>query len=43
MFTKHIDLSVEVVIEVSSEEEQKGDDDNGIAHQQHLVRKQFLI
>lgn len=41
MFTKYIDLSAENVIEVSLEEEQKGDDDdNGIAHQ---VRKHLIF
>lgn len=43
LFTKYIDLSAEGIMEVSPEEEQRGDDDdNGIAHQQHLVRKHFI-
>lgn len=43
LFTKYINLSAEGVTEVSLEEEQRGDDDDdGIAHQQHLVRKHFV-
>lgn len=42
MFTKYIDLSAEDVMEVSSEEQKGVDDDNGIAHQEHLVRKHLI-